>query len=338
MKRALVVGIGKMGVSHLAILGGIDGARSLVAVEPTALVRKMLKKVSHDIEVIKSLEDALSKYPYDYAIVATPPATHFSITELLIKRGIPVFLEKPVSVSEDMTESLFAMSVESGVHVSVGYVNRYNPVFSLVRETVRTGDIGPVVSISSEMRGPVVTRSVKPTWRTTPSLGGGCLFDYASHAIDLVTYFTDGRLTVEDANGRSIFSYGVPDEIEATLGISENAMASVYANWSDASLRKATNSVRVVGSKGTISADKSEFILESTDQPTMKKSIVDLSGRAPFYLRGEEFTEQLQDFVSYVSGNSSNKPKNSIERTIETDRILHRIASVIDSKSDRGKV
>ena len=50
--------------------------------------------------------------------------------------------------------------------------------------------IGDIYHISGESYGPVVTSKQFSTWRSKPSEGGGCLYDYASHVLNLMEYFT----------------------------------------------------------------------------------------------------------------------------------------------------
>ena len=46
--------------------------------------------------------------------------------------------------------------------------------------------LGDLVHFTGEAYGPVVTKEKGGTWRSDPEEGGGCLFDYASHVINLI--------------------------------------------------------------------------------------------------------------------------------------------------------
>ena len=45
--------------------------------------------------------------------------------------------------------------------------------------------LGELVHFTGEAYGPVVTKEKVGTWRSKPEEGGGCLYDYASHVINL---------------------------------------------------------------------------------------------------------------------------------------------------------
>ena len=70
----------------------------------------------------------------------------------------------------------------------VGYVNRFNDVFVKVKELLEADLIGKVIRFKSEMFSCTITNSDEGSgWRATRE-GGWCVFEMASHAIDLVNF------------------------------------------------------------------------------------------------------------------------------------------------------
>ena len=61
--------------------------------------------------------------------------------------------------------------------------------------TGRSGALGEIHHVRAEAYGPVVLRRKGATWRSAKNEGGGALYDYACHAIDLVNFI------VGDADG-----------------------------------------------------------------------------------------------------------------------------------------
>ena len=74
-----------------------------------------------------------------------------------------------------------------------------------------------------------------------------------------------------------------------------------YINWSDGSVRKATNNIEITGSCGKILANKQElsiFLKEANTELNLVKGwnqiyITDEIMDVPYYLRGEDFSRQL---------------------------------------------
>ena len=96
------------------------------------------------------------------------------------------------------------------------------------------------------------------TWRSARSEGGGVLYDYACHALDLVNFVLAPPTAVDGVVQRSIFSRDVDDEIYCSLHFADGATGQLAVNWSDESYRKMFTKVTVWGSNGRVSADRQE--------------------------------------------------------------------------------
>ena len=73
------------------------------------------------------------------------------------------------------------------------------------------------------------------TWRSSKAEGGGCLYDYACHAIDLVNFLHAAPNRVEGTILNKVFSTDVDDEVYATFFFPDGATGQLAANWSDES-------------------------------------------------------------------------------------------------------
>ena len=75
-----------------------------------------------------------------------------------------------------------------GLVNQVGYHYRFVAAFNEAKRLLDGKAIGEIHHIRAEAYGPVVLRPKGTTWRSQKSEGGGYLFDYACHAIDLINY------------------------------------------------------------------------------------------------------------------------------------------------------
>ena len=57
-----------------------------------------------------------------------------------------------------------------------------------VKKLLDIGIIGEVKNFSSEMYGATVLKNSKSSWRGKRKTGGGCMYEFASHCIDLTVY------------------------------------------------------------------------------------------------------------------------------------------------------
>jgi len=78
MIRIAVIGLGKMGLSHLAIANGLSGIEIAAIVDSTPLVGAGLSKIT-GIRHMTSAADALKLDGLDAVIIATPTVSHEQI-------------------------------------------------------------------------------------------------------------------------------------------------------------------------------------------------------------------------------------------------------------------
>lgn len=69
----------------------------------------------------------------DGAILATPTGTHVPLGLLLVKAGIHVIVEKPLSVDVAGGKELVGAAAASGAQILVGHHRRFNPYIREVR-------------------------------------------------------------------------------------------------------------------------------------------------------------------------------------------------------------
>ena len=104
-----------------------------------------------------------------------------------LEKGIHIFCEKPFSLTTREGEELVELAEHKYLVNQVGYHNHFIGTFSELKRLINAGVIGDLVHFTGEAYGPVVTKEKGGTWRSDPEEGGGCLFDYASHVINLNT-------------------------------------------------------------------------------------------------------------------------------------------------------
>ncbi len=90
---------------------------------------KTLSGVEVAYVVTRDYQTLISKNDIDAVVVATPPKSHVTVALPFIKKGLPVFIEKPLSLSLTEGKRLLRASRESGSLVFVGHIHLYNPAF-----------------------------------------------------------------------------------------------------------------------------------------------------------------------------------------------------------------
>jgi predicted dehydrogenase len=72
----------------------------------------------------------------DVVDIVTPTLSHYKCAKVAIKSGKHVFLEKPISNTVEEAEEIIALSKEYNVKGQVGHVERFNPAFISVKDSI----------------------------------------------------------------------------------------------------------------------------------------------------------------------------------------------------------
>ena len=83
----------------------------------------------------------------DAVVISTPDDRHYEPCMKALELGYDVLLEKPVAQTEKECKAILAQAHKYGRIVAVCHVLRYSPYFIAMREMVRRGMVGDVVSI-----------------------------------------------------------------------------------------------------------------------------------------------------------------------------------------------
>ncbi len=318
-----------MGISHYAILSAHPDLNVVGICDSATYVTSALRKHT-GVETYKHLEKMMDEARLDCVLIATPSATHYEAARAALERGLHLFVEKPLCLSPDESRRLAELAASKRVANQVGYHNRFIGTFIETRRLVQAGAIGDVYHIGGTAFGQVVIRPKSgSTWRSKKSEGGGCLHDYSSHVVDLMNFIVGPPKEVLGARLRSIFSKDVEDAVYATFGYANGMSGQLETNWSDDSYRKMSTTVAVYGTKGKIIADRQEckvYLRQGAEVEGLVagwnvRYITDLQKPVAYYLRGEEYTAQIDAFVEAIK-KKTHQHENSFASAYETDRVI----------------
>jgi predicted dehydrogenase len=317
-----------MGITHFSILNSRSDVEIVAICDTHSFVRKNVEKYLH-VEAYSDHERMFRDRELDFAVIATPTATHKETTRCALRQGMHVFVEKPFTLNPDEGRELVAL-VQDGDRVNqVGYVLRFSDVFLQVKKLLDSHALGDLLSFRMEMSGPTVLQDAKSSWRSRGDAGGGCLYDFASHAVDLVNYLVGVPQRVTGAVLQSIHSRQVEDALCATFRYETDLWGSLAVNWSDASCRKPSYRFEALGRSGKIIADLHSYRVFFRTPPALEgftdgwnqRHITDFVDPIRFYLRGYEFTRQLDYFIDCIQGTAS-CGVSSFANALETDTVI----------------
>lgn len=329
MVKVAVVGLGKMGLSHLSIVNSHPQVELAAVCDSTGYLLDILNKYS-GVKGISDYTAMLDEVPLDAVVIATPSKFHTPMVKAALEKGLHVFCEKPFTLNWEESEELSHLAVSKGLINQVGYHYRSVGSFNEMKRLIEIGAIGDVTHVMAEAYGPVVLKPKGSTWRTQRSEGGGCLYDYAAHPINLLNWFFGQPTSAGGTKLGKIYSVDTEDEVYGTFYWDNGMTAQLSVNWSDESYRKMSTKITVWGTHGRLYADRQEcqtFLRDNAKIPEGYETgwnvryTTDLTQPVWFYVRGEEYSSQIAHFIERCAGTRTDDI-NDFASAAMTDRSI----------------
>ena len=186
MAKQVTVGfLGAGGIatkSHLPALQQIEGV-TIAAVCDTERGRAQAAADRFGGRVYDSHREMLEKEEMDALFVCLPPFAHTEAEMLAARKGVHLFVEKPIVL--EMRKGLeIAEAIEkAGIISSIGYQVRYMPVASALRSFLA----GKTIAMVAGNRWGGVPGDENHWWRVMEK-SGGMLHEQATHNVDFIRY------------------------------------------------------------------------------------------------------------------------------------------------------
>ncbi|MCV9967815.1 glycosyltransferase [Pararhizobium sp. BT-229] len=302
------IGVGGIARRHLDILAGFEDI-DLVAFADRDLARADEAAMRFGARSFSSHSEMLALEPLDAVYICIPPFSHGSPEFDLIERGIPFFVEKPVSLDLAVAEDIAAEIARKKIITAVGYHWRYLDTVDEARELLADN---PAQLLS----GYWLDSTPPPRWWWKEETSGGQMVEQTTHLLDLARFLIGEVTEVYGRAGhkdRPDFpGLDVPTVTTASLTFQSGAVANISStcllNWSHR-----------VGLH--IFADK--LAIELTDRDIM----IDVGrGRPIRGAEGDPVWREDRDFIDAVRG-GENRVRCPYSDALVTHRLAHAVVS-----------
>lgn len=255
-----LIGAGRAGMIH---------ARNFRAAVPHAVLtavadpcRDNVQAALEELEIEKGYEDyreLLEDEEIDAVIIVTPTKYHCEIAVAAAKAGKHILCEKPMAMTVEECEIMEAAAKEYHVKLQVAFMRRFDRAFTEVKNVVDAGEIGDVVMVRSNTRGP----SIPKPWMYDIRKSNGPLAEVNSHDIDTLRWFTGSEFKTVYAMGGN---YRCPDAKQDFPDFYDNViLAAGFANGMQGMIDGAQGvlygydaRVEILGTKGCIFLGKTQ--------------------------------------------------------------------------------
>ena len=121
-----IIGLGDIAQkAYLPVLSEKEGIELILCTRNAETLDKLASKYRIQ-EKVRTVEELITK-GIDAAFVSTATEAHFEVAEKLLKNGINVYIDKPISMNFQETEKIVKLSKEHDKIAMVGFNRRFIP-------------------------------------------------------------------------------------------------------------------------------------------------------------------------------------------------------------------
>lgn len=208
-----LIGVGRHGSIHLEYLQQSPHFKLVGCFDHN---KEKLQRIKEDysVKTYENIEELIDKV--DVIDIVTPSHTHYYYAEKALKKSKHVFIESPITEDVIEAQQIIELSREANVIVQIGHIDRFNPVFTSIK------NLNPTPQIIETNR--VGLFDLKKAHQSV-------LFDLMIQDIDLVLNLVKANIKYIHANGIALLSQYV-DTITARIEFDNGCVAILNASKS----------------------------------------------------------------------------------------------------------
>jgi predicted dehydrogenase len=224
---------------------GLIGAGAIGKIRADALAKSALcelvavadldesraRTVAPSARYYSDAEALIAAADVDAVIISTPPPLHEPLAAAAASAGKHALVEKPMAATPEACARMIQAARAAGTLLTVGYNQRYFDALKLVRDVVRSGEIGTLSHVRAYAGHGGLPEFKAPWMYDKQVMGGGAFMDNGTHVIDLVRYIGGDPTEVFGFATNKVWGLGAEDEAIALLRTAEGVTASIEASW-----------------------------------------------------------------------------------------------------------
>lgn len=215
-QRISVVGTGYWGknlVRNFAKLGALAGICDSHHESAVALSEEF------DVPVFEWTQ-LLGSQEIDAVVIATPAVTHYKLAFEALMAGKHVFVEKPLSLSVEDAEKLYAIAKQRDLCLMVGHLLQYHPAFIKLKEMVRDGQLGQLQYIYSNRLSLGKIRKEEDI-----------LWSFAPHDISMILGLVGSEPDSVKSEGSYYLHENIADVTTTHMSFPGGEKAHIFVSW-----------------------------------------------------------------------------------------------------------
>lgn len=304
MLKVGIVGVGQFGQNHARILNESSKCNFVGLYD---IDKKRAKEISTRLgtKSFKDFDSLLDEIDVLFNVVTT--ISHFELAEKALKRGIHVFIEKPITETLQQAEDLIELADEKKLKIQVGHIERFNPI---------------IMEIEDKIKKPIFMECHRIAPFTPRGTDIPVVLELMIHDIDLILSFMESKVKHISASGAGVMTKSI-DIANARIEFEDGAVANITA--SRISLKR-SRQLRIFQKDAYFSID---FQDKSVKHVKKSKNLYKV---LPKIMMGNYENIDTKDVVDIVEVNASDRGKDAL--TIELESFIHAVEADINPVVD----
>jgi len=211
MLKIGVLGAGHLGKIHLRLLNQSEKYELVGFYDP---IEENAKNVAKEFgyKAFDTIEDLINAV--DVVDIVTPTLSHFDCAKEAIEKGKHIFIEKPITKTVEEADALIQLSEKYNVKGQVGHVERFNPAFTAVKDSIQK----PMFIETHRLA------EFNPRGTDVP-----VVLDLMIHDIDIILSVVKSEVKNISSSGVSVIS-DTPDIANARIEFENGCVANLTAS------------------------------------------------------------------------------------------------------------
>jgi predicted dehydrogenase len=299
--RVAVIGLGKMGILHTALVKMIPQAELAAVADVNKQLSTYVEQAGLRAPFYADTERMLAEVNPDAAIICTPAFANLAVVQQCLARDMDLFIEKPLAHTFDAAKKMIDLVSGRKVVHATGYLFAHMALFKKAKSLLAAGVLGPLERVLSSVYTSEVFARKKGWYYDPEKSGGGAVINIASHLL-YVLYWYFGTAKNVFAHTKHIYS-DVEDAATALFEFPGDVLGTMDVSWSVPGYRLPYTEIHIEGRNGTMELTNDYiklFLYKAhgnfpTEWTTIHK--IDLPSSSRFELGAEGLYEEDQDFM-----------------------------------------
>ncbi len=303
---------------ELSVLGGICDNNETLANE-------FSKK--YDVPAF-TWDELISNTEIDAVVIASPAPFHFEMASAVIKSGKDVYVEKPITLTNEDATALCELAKKHNQILMVGHLLQYHPAYIKLKELVHEKALGKIHHIySNRMSFGKIRREENVLW------------SFAPHDVSMILGLANEAPVSVEATGHCQTHPQIADLVNVQMQFPSGITAHISVSWINPFKEQ---KLVVIGDKGMVVFDDQQdwdsklmhyphVIDKSTDLPNLiKKNAVGIALES-----GEPLKMECQHFIESIRDHKT--PRTDGEEGLRVLDVLNRAEQSMQQKLKIGK-